>query len=167
MQGGAGSRGKRDYDLDFGKDHVLFFTGDKGACRAPAGPIYMVHWGYTLPLQAMASEDSYKTRRGDQPCSDNRTIVMPPYYFFNDTDASETEAVDSVALVKQSLKLHYALTSTAEQTELIDELFLEAKANNTALAAACASAAASCPLATATLIWRRECPASMNATLVS
>ena len=70
--------------------------------------------------------------------------------FFNDTDASETEAVDSVALVKQSLKLHYALTSTAEQTELIDELGDTPTARDTGyamsmwLAAACVSAHKAC-----------------------
>ena len=70
--------------------------------------------------------------------------------FFNDTEASEKEAADSVALVKQSLKLHYALTSTAEQTELIDELGDTPTARDTGyamsmwLAAACVSAHKAC-----------------------
>ena len=81
-------------------------------------------------------------------------VTGPLHYadvsFFNDTEASEKEAADSVALVKQSLKLHYALTSTAEQTELIDELGDTPTARDTGyamsmwLAAACVSAHKAC-----------------------
>ena len=81
---------------------------------------------------------------------DGNNLHYADVSFFNDTDASETEAVDSVALVKQSLKLHYALTSTAEQTELIDELGDTPTARDTGyamsmwLAAACVSAHKAC-----------------------
>ena len=62
---------------------VFFFSGDKGACGAPAGPIYISHWGLRVPWDSMVETGKFRpTGRTDQPthnvpCADERHIVVP------------------------------------------------------------------------------------------
>ena len=99
-----------------GRDHVFFFVGDKGACGAPSGPIYMTLWGLTVPWSYMGREGAYKPPAapssslasapdgpsgstiepiaavgGDDPCADERSIVVPTY------SAAELSSVSTVS----------------------------------------------------------------------
>lgn len=65
--------------------HVFFLAGDKGACLWPRGPIYMSHWGLTVPWKAMMLPQLWKSgalssvRTTEPPCADERDIVVPPF----------------------------------------------------------------------------------------
>ena len=76
-----------------GADHIFFFTGDKGACGCPRGPIYISHFGFTLPWACMGHEEpsdcernialAKALRRREEetvPCADDRSIVVPPFW---------------------------------------------------------------------------------------
>lgn len=64
--------------------HVFFLAGDKGACLWPRGPIYMSHWGLTVPWKAMMlphmweSDALVSARAKEAPCADERDIIVPP-----------------------------------------------------------------------------------------
>ena len=80
--------GKRRPD---GRDHVLFFTGDKGACGLPkGGPIYLAHWGLTVPFVFMGREGQAANATGPDakrpPCTDERAVIVPPWGAASDKD---------------------------------------------------------------------------------
>ena len=64
------------------EQRVFFFSGDKGACGAPPGPLYISHWGLRVPWRHMSNPHDYKpgaygNGNGPSPCADARHIVVP------------------------------------------------------------------------------------------
>lgn len=60
------------------RNRVFFFTGDKGACHAHRGPIYMSHWGLQVPWEFMKEPETWTGT--EAPCSDRRDIIVPMYF---------------------------------------------------------------------------------------
>ena len=62
---------------------VVYMAGDKGACLLPRGPIYMSHWGLTVPWKAMALPHLWKANHlkgapaSEPPCADSRDVIVP------------------------------------------------------------------------------------------
>lgn len=68
--------------------HVFWFAGDKGACGVPRGPLFLTHWGLTVPWNYMVHVPSeYRPPPpselegigGDAvPCTLDTDIISPP-----------------------------------------------------------------------------------------
>ena len=67
--------------------YVFSFTGDKGACFLPPGPIRWVHWGLRTPWEFMNRTHEFSLAASDAapaearlwPCSSALDVVVPPY----------------------------------------------------------------------------------------
>ena len=77
---------------------VFFFSGDKGACGASPGPIYISHWGLRVPRDSMVETDKFHpTGKTDHPtryvpCADERHIVVPMVLWMRKKKPTETPA---------------------------------------------------------------------------
>ena len=74
--------------------HVFWFAGDKGACLLPRGPIFIAHWGLSVPWKYMihvpeswradaVERRAHRTNNrvddfAEAPCADDLTIIAPP-----------------------------------------------------------------------------------------
>lgn len=69
-----------------GEDHVYFFTGDKGTCGMPKGPIYITHWGLTKSWNCMGLESTTSCTSGSSspPQREHKAVA--------DAEADEDEA---------------------------------------------------------------------------
>ena len=84
------------WERNNGTDHVFYLTNDKGACGSEEGPIFITHFGLTVPWNAMGKEASYnKTAEEPGPlaqrdCADENAIVTPPFGTSADTKDLQT-----------------------------------------------------------------------------
>lgn len=62
------------------RQRVYFLSGDKGACRAKSGPVFLSHWGLRVPWEHMLEPSRYTRTTSTPPCADARHVVVPMYF---------------------------------------------------------------------------------------
>lgn len=97
------------WDRNNGTDHVFYLTNDKGACGSVEGPIYITHFGLTVPWEAFGREAGYnKTTSANQlpvaqrDCADENAIITPPFGTSTDPTDFHTAQEAKKALPKNA-----------------------------------------------------------------
>ena len=79
------SVGLRQHWLEHPDQYVFQFTGDKGSCLLPRSPIYVAHWGLTVPWSHMDAPHTWmsppagEARPEQLPCATAHDVIVPPW----------------------------------------------------------------------------------------